>query len=364
MNLFGKYKSEDLLYSCIFGSGIYRVTKESVMDPLFGEGDEDRYSPILRNDITGEEFYMKLLNCSPEMYGKYSDRITNPPVRTHLLWPADMVDLQDKDIGCSLFVSTQYTDDPDSDNNWQCHRALLFPYGEYPHMINGAQRLKQIKNATWKNPEIRKIAYQLVKALDEINRSGYSYQDFHLSKFFFLDNDEIYLDFSSLAISLADCVSGDTETERMLEDNEYPLEFADPAVFNRKHDSFDFDSQNYSLTAFLFYLFIGIYPYDGRLLTGFMDDNIQRHYVKFRNYLKMPVFVFDPDDTHNALGAFAEDEEVIELWEELPDLLKSLFINTLKKSNAERETAVSNPTPGMWMACFDALGWNKEVADA
>ena len=90
-------------------------------------------------------------------------------------------------------------------------------------------------------------------------------------------------------------------------------------------------------------LFFGQYCYDGRLLTGYVDDSIQKHYVKFRDYHKMPVFIFDPQDQQNALGAFDEERQVIELWEECPKILQELFIMTLSQSNAERNGKVVNP---------------------
>ena len=105
---------------------------------------------------------------------------------------------------------------------------------------------------------------------------------------------------------------------------------------------------------------IGQYAYDGRLLTGYADDTIQTHYVKFRDYHKMPVFIFDPKDDQNALGAFFEEQQVIDLWNELPDALKTLFIQTLSQGNAERTTSVNNPTPSMWLKTFEELGWCEQ----
>ena len=106
-----------------------------------------------------------------------------------------------------------------------------------------------------------------------------------------------------------------------------------------------------------FFLFLGQYAYDGRLLTGYADDTIQTHYVKFRDYHKMPVFIFDPTDTQNSLGAFFEEQQVITTWNEIPENLKRLFIRTLRQQNAERTVFVNNPTPSTWLKCFKDLGW-------
>ena len=74
----------------------------------------------------------------------------------------------------------------------------------------------------------------------------------------------------------------------------------------------------------------------------------------------MPVSIFDPQDTQNALGAFDEEQQVIDLWTELPQPLKDMFITTLRQENAERTTAVNNPTPSMWLKCFREIGWCEE----
>lgn len=359
MGFYARLNSEDLLYSCIYGSGIYQATGQMVQDSFDGDNGEVHLSPLLHNIITGEDFYMKRINCTHQMREKYKDRIMRPPSRNHILWPSDLVNLEEKRIECSLYVMQEYTDTLSKEGMKGGNCGLLFPYDGYPHMINGIQRLNQIRTISWKNNEIRRIAYQIIKAIEDINRCGYVYEDIHLSRIFFMDNDEVYFNFSSLAFAMADIFSEDANISCAIHENEYPIEFADPAVYRGLHKNLDFQSQNYSLAALLFYLFMGQFPYDGRLLTGYVDDSIQHHYVKFRDYLKMPVFIFDPDDKQNALGAFAEEETVIELWDELPEQMKDVFISTLRRSNAERTDFVDNPTPSMWLDYFKSVGWDN-----
>lgn len=359
MGYFNQIDSGKLLYSCIYGSGIYQNTGQMVQDPLGGDNGEGRLSPLIRSVITGEEFYMKRINCPSQLCEKYRNRINCPPNRSHILWPVDMLNLDDKDIECSMYVSQEYTDTPTDIHLRGGNLGLLFPYGGYPTMINGLRRLQQIGSLTWKKPEVRKIASQIIKAIENINRCGYVYEDIHLSRIFFMDNDEVYLNFSGLALSMEDVFSNDAISTCSIQGNEYPIEFADPAVYRGLHKTLDFQAQNFSLTALLFYLLMGQYPYDGRLLTGYVDDGIQHHYVKFRDYIKMPIFIFDPDDKQNALGAFAEEEAVIDLWKELPNQLKTVFISTLRQSNAERTEYSDNPTPSMWLNCFRMVGWDN-----
>lgn len=359
MGFVDNLNSKELLYSHIYGRGIYQQTGYMVQDPLGGGNGEGYLSPLLRNVITGEEFYMKRFNYNYRVHGKYRNRIMFPPRRNHILWPVDMVNLNNKDIECSMYVTEEYTDTPTDPKMRNGNIGLLFPYGGYPYMVNGIRRLQQIGVLSWKKQDVQIIAYQIIKAIDDINRCGYIYGDIHLSRIFFMTDDTVYFNFSGLIFPMKDVFSEDALSTCRIQGNEYPVEFAEPAVYRGLHKILDFQSQNFSLTALLFYLFIGRYPYDGRLLSGYADDSIQHHYVKFRDYIKMPVFIFDPEDKQNALGAFAEERVIIELWDELPEILQSVFISTLRQSNAERTNIVDNPTPGMWLNYFKMVGWNN-----
>lgn len=361
MGFHKRVNEEDLLFSCLYGNGIYSLTDEAVQDPLGGDNGEGRVSPLIRNILTEEQYYVKMMDCTDQMYERFRNRILHPPCRDRILWPSDMIDLRGKNIACTMFVSQEYTDTPTPVSQRAANVGFLFPYGGYPQMVNGVRRLSQIRQPSWKNQAVQRIAYRIVEAIDAVNRSGYVYGDIHLSRFFFLQDDTVYLNFSNLVFSMRDLFSEEAAKICAVHEKEYPLEFADPAVYRGLCDTLDFQAQNYSLTALLFYLFIGQYPYDGRLLSGYTDDSEQSHYIKFRDYLKMPVFIFDPDDKQNALGAFTEDEQVVDLWNELPEQLRILFVTTLRKANAERTKTTDNPTPGVWLQYFRDLGWHKSL---
>ena len=124
-----------------------------------------------------------------------------------------------------------------------------------------------------------------------------------------------------------------------------------------KQEMFDYRSQNYSMTAMFFYLMFGRYAYDGKLMDGYMDDTEREHYEKFRDYHKMPVFIFDPKDDSNALGTFADEQQILDLWEETPGEIKTLFLHTLCQENAERTGKDRTASPEDWLKCFEKLGW-------
>ena len=351
------YKREDLYFSLLFGGGIYGWDGEYVQDPLCGDNGEGYLSPLLTNVITGEQFYTKRYSCSPERLASCLEMIRRQPMTDHILWPSDIVELKaTQQDDCKLFVAQEYIPEPTPVKERHGDKAFLFPYGGYPSAVNGIRKLQQIDGLNWKNPEVRKIVTEIALAFESINRCGYFYTDIHLSRIYFHDDNSVCLDFSHLIFSIREAVQSSNVLFEVKQE-EYPTEFADPSIVRGMRHQMDYHSQNFSLCALFFYLLLGQYPYDGRLLTGYSDDSEQAHYLKFRDYHKMPVFIFDPNDEQNALGAFYEEQQVIDLWDELPNCLKELFINTLRCENAERSVLVNNPTPSTWIRCFQEIGW-------
>lgn len=355
-----KYRDpSELYYSSIYGGGIYEWNGELVQDPLSGDREEGASSPLLTNLLTGEVFFLKRLAAGER--ARAVEQILAPARNEHILWPSDVVHLNEaQQAACSLFVAREYAPTPSAREGTD---ALLFPYGGYPGMTNAQRWLSRIESPSWKSEAVRSMAVEIARTLESINRCGYFYADMHLARIYFSGSGRAYFDFSNLVFSMQSSVGPEAGTVCAVTPGEYPIEFADPALVQGTAPHADLHAQNYSLCALFFYLFLGRYPYDGRLLTGYVDDTPQRHYVKFRDYHKMPVFIFDPVDTSNSLGAFWEEQQVIELWRELPGQLRELFVQTLRQENAERRAAVNNPTPSTWLLRFEELGWcEKELA--
>lgn len=342
------YAPGELYFSAIFGGGIYRRTGEMVPDPLAGGGDAQPTAPLLVSLRTGETFFPKLLG--PNSARRCREQILSPAPRAHILWPSDLLHLdpaQRADCGLTVAGSRPAPESQPAD-------ALLFPWGDYPAMVPARRMLDRLEAVNWRSPQVRRMAVEIVRGLEELNRGGYCYGDIHPSRIRFLDSGGVFFDYSNLVFSLRAPAVDLPQVE------DCPVEFAEPALIQGRIPRADLHTQNYSLCALLFYLFLGRYPYDGRLLTGYLDDTPQQHYVKFRDYHKMPVFIFDPDDTQNSLGAFWEERQVIALWEELPQSLRELFIPTLGRENALRTAPVNNPTPSAWLRAFRELGWCGE----
>ena len=340
-------------------------------------------SPLLKNVMTGESMFLRRVNLDPDSFDgealnalepedgdpppdmdpkelerAYLRRVLDPPRTDRMLWPVDMLALppQRRDA-CTLFVDHAYGAEKTPLARRRGEYAAVLPMPSFSKLEGGSARMRRLRKS-WKNPEVQSLAVQMADLLDRLNQDGYAFHDFHLSRMFFLDKDRLFLDYSNLTCSCHHLIEGADAFLRIPREHNYPVEFADPAVVRGMIPAVDIQSQHYSLCAFLFYLFFGRYPYDGSLLSGYPDNDPYNHDMKFRDYHRMPVFIFDPGNRANALGMFEEDLEVIGLWQECPEILRELFVSTLCQANAERTVPVNNPTPGEWLSKFYQLGWS------
>ena len=367
----GYLTADDLAFSAAYGGGIYRWSIDRVPDPLMGG---DALSPRLTNILNRETFFLRRLDCPSESALAFLRRqILTPPPREDILWPSDLVSLPERcRDGSAVFALRQYTDAParpeDRTGDW----VLLFPWGGYPPFTDGERQLQALRERPglcWRESAVRETAAAMLRPLAALNRAGYVYEEIHPSRFLFRADGSVFLDYSPLLSAMPQALlrgearnsaaSGGGELCTPAE-GDYPLEFAEPAFVRGLRRQLDFRSQNYSVTALLFYLFFGRYPYDGRLLSDYVDDGSRlKHYAKFREYHRMPVFLFDARDESNRLGAFAEERAVLELWEDCPPRLKALFRNALGEGSALRRGGAEPPSPERWLAELRALEWIK-----
>jgi hypothetical protein len=200
------------------------------------------------------------------------------------------------------------------------------------------------------------MAVQITKAIEHLNRVGYVYCDIHLTRFFFA-GVPCYLDFSNLAYPISDLDDSSTKVVRAPSRGEYPREFAEPAYVQGVIDAMDMRTQNYSLSALLFYLLLGRYAYDGNMTEHLHGDSLISHYNMLDFFLEAPIFIFDPKDRDNELGTnLQRNRETLMLWEELPSDMQELFTLALSTDAAERKTD-SMPAPSTWLSQFEEHGW-------
>lgn len=356
-------KSENLCYSGVYGNGVYKYNdKKLIKDPLVGGSG---VSPLFANINTGELYFAKRFKLGNGVRDKriheiLQKRILHPADRSSILWPSDFIVIpKEIDNKCNLFVMQDYNEMPAVTDWNKYNMAMLFLYDGYPLMINAFTKLNEIKYKNWKNPDIRNMAYQILKAFDTVNKSGYIYGDIHLSRIFFKVDGSAFLNYSNLLYSFEDFCSKDFALYFSLKPGEYPFEFANPGLVDKKINIIDFNSQNYSLCALIFYLFFGRYCYDGKALIDLPDNTRQEHYAKFQHYHKMP-FIFDKNNCLNAVDVV--DEKCADLWNDCPEMLKNMFTQVLSQ-NMNRMEDVINPSPFTWLKCLNELGWIPKKKD-
>lgn len=356
-------KSENLCYSGVYGNGVYKYNdKEYIKDPIAGGSG---ISPLFTNINSGELYFAKRFKLGDGagdkgIYEILKKRILHPANRSSILWPSDFIVIpKEADNKCSLFVMQDYNETPAMTDFNKYNMAMLFPYNGYPLMINAFTKLDKIKYKDWKNPDIREMVYQILKVFDAVNKSGYIYGDIHMSRIFFRNDGSAFLNYSNLLYSFDDFHSKDFVSYFKLKPGEYPFEFANPELVNKKLNVIDFNSQNYSLSALIFYLFFGRYCYDGKALIDLPDNTRQEHYAKFQHYHKMP-FIFDENNVLNGIDVV--DENCVDLWNDCPEILKNMFRLVLSRHENQMEE-VMNPSPFTWLKYFNELGWIPKKKD-
>lgn len=354
----GPLTVEGLYYSLLFGDGVYEWKGEVLTDPLSTIDDDTGSSPVLTSVFSGEEFYARRFGGRPLNLNRIRTQALQPLSSDVVLWPHDLISVTPAQHDpFDLFADNQYMEQPLPAADRPGETALLFSRAESNGTVRMHTILKRIDDLTWKNHEVRRLAVQTLHAFERLNRSGYGYHDINPARFLMHQDGSVMLDYTTLIYAFEDYRAPQAPQLCAPEMGEYPLEYAEPAYVHGVIDHLDFDSQNYSLAAFLFYLFFGRCAYDGKLLVGFSDDTVLQHYAKLRAYQDMPVFIFDDNDDRNALGLFGEDEALIELWNECPESIRELFTLVLCGDNALRRRQVANPPPRTWLRCFEELGW-------
>lgn len=367
-----KYDVGALHFSCLFGRGIYEVEPE--LKPIPHARSDREMTPVLVNILTDERFYLRRIPKSAESIKRFKDQIMKPALRENVCWPSDMIRMTDElRQETAVSVTNYYSDDEIDVTADEAEYGLLFLYDDQAETDSWSERVEPLTDTMhqkssaaaapgWKNEMIRSIAASVVSAIKRVNRDGYLYCDFHIDRLLFLKNEpsRILLDYSSLIAP----INGLPHQPLMPAENEYPIEYAEPAYVRKILDHFDMQTQNYSLCAFLFKLFYQRYPYDGQLQHGHIDNDAQSHYIRFRDYYKVdPIFIFDPDNQENALGVEDREQTIIRLWEESPRGLREMFLRTLRTENALRRDAagrqkpVKNPTPDEWLNLFCEQKW-------
>lgn len=337
-------------------------------------------SPIFFPENSGEKYYARRIrrcgkdaaddrNRTIKIIQHYTELITHPPVGLNVIWPTDMIELTaDKLDSTTIMVANNHQVFESDGDTRISPNALLFGCTNGTLTENVGQTILSYmemfrakngpKQCNYRNPIVRRLAYSVVYAIYNINRYGYLYYDMDFNRFYVNRQGFVLLDFSNMIYTNTELMSINSGATFIEEQENYPLTYAEPALFQKKLSMPDYNSQNYSMAAMIFRLLFGIDPYNG-VLYDYMDDSTRMTlYNKCQQYLNDPVFIFSEEDKRNPIGNSSLAELQEELWNQCPDEIKRMFTRTLEKDNATRSGAfLKNPTPADWLNIFTYLKW-------
>lgn len=316
-----------MLFSRLSGYNIYVPSKH----------DPSGLSHILSNDDV-------TVRPAPELdldsvNEKWRYFVENPVDINNVLWPIDIVDLPDGIIG------------------------LVFRKRALPKLEPLKNLLYNSFLLSWKKDDIKKITANLLLTFSDMHENGYAYHSFDAERIYFnRGNGRVFFDFSIGMERHFD----NKVAESKVDFNSVSIEFLPPWCSFEDRALLSLVDDYYSVSALIFRLLIGRMPYQGRIMDGqgdmmdlMRDVDPAEHYRMFEHYHANPIFVFDPNDKRNSIGLYTHEERNVELWEELPEEIKRMFIETFSSDNiAAPKSEKKLYKPSEW---YDALKKNEVI---
>ncbi|HEM5089132.1 hypothetical protein HO542_00980 [Streptococcus suis] len=354
--------NKNVFRSAIFGRGLYQWLKgETVLYPY----DENLELPVLTNILTGERFYIRFFQGSYMKVLRLKYYIQHPNTTGQMVFPVDIVDIpydgEDIKVYKDSRLNYHYEDSNfniENDNNLY---GIVFPL-EHLHgrkrqtLKSWLQEKKFVASNSgiylngWTNPELRQVILHLLSSVIALNLSGYLLGDIHLSRILLDDELNVQFEFTDLLYMNDEMENSGEFVEPIApKKGEYPLEFAEPAYIRGRVERLDVQSQNYSITALLFYLLFSHYPYaDSYRTINDDEEDLIRYYSSMYRYFENPIFVFE-DSESTRFGILEDEQHVIHMWGEVGKQAQEMFLSALSKAKAERLEDYCAPNPSMWL---------------
>ncbi len=183
-----------------------------------------------------------------------------------------------------------------------------------------------------------RAAYNLTRGYQMLHKAGYQYRDISFGNVFFdPDTGEVVI-----------CDNDNVVPNGTLDGGVYgtPRFMAPEIVRGEKKSSRNTDL--YSLSVLLFYMFMLNHPLEGKLEAKIRCMDI---HAMNKLYGTDPVFIWDPADQRNRPLPGYQDNAII-YWDLYPKALKDLFIRSFTTGLSEPGKRV---TENMWLSVFSNL---------
>lgn len=183
------------------------------------------------------------------------------------------------------------------------------------------------------------ISYQLANSYRALHLSGHCYRDISAGNLMFdpVSGDVLICDNDNVGVN-------HQSKSQVWGTMEY---MAPEIILGKKDPSTQTDL--HSLAVLLFYLWVWHHPFHGAREYRFHCWDIP---AKKSVYGESPVFVFDPDDSSNALPRDPDYETARERWGYCPQALKDMFVRAFSDGVRDPDRRV---TEGEWQALFSSL---------
>lgn len=219
---------------------------------------------------------------------------------------------------------------------------------------------KKREHLDWRTEPVRKTAVSFLRAMADLHDSGYTYNDFNIHR---IGRDpgtgRIFLLHTAAIRKL-----GSDNARNELDPAQTAVEFAPSCE--------GVDRDLYAVAAILFRMMIGRLPYQGWQIeqnTHVFDSNYYEleqedaYRSYFERYHDSHCFIFDPADDGNRLSSGFEEEQARERWSELPDRIRTMFINALAYTDPQNQDRMVLYTPQQWLAALERCCWIKKEGE-
>jgi eukaryotic-like serine/threonine-protein kinase len=183
------------------------------------------------------------------------------------------------------------------------------------------------------------ISYQLANSYRALHLSGHCYRDISAGN----------LMFDPWVGDILICDNDNVGVNRQSRSQVWgTMEYMAPEIIRGEKDP-STQTDLHSLAILLFYLWIWHHPFHGEMEYRFHCWDIP---AKKKVYGESPVFVFDPDNTTNALPGDPDYATARERWDYCPQAIRETFIRAFTDGLHNPDRRV---TEGEWQALFSRI---------
>ncbi len=333
--------SRHVEFSAISGYNYYHLPEtqqpSELVHALHAQADAMVY---LTPAATSEHFF------PPEKVRWYAQFVLKPMTAKYFEWPVDLV--QCKTVSGLYMLYYAFP-----------QRAFL----DYRPIRTLLYQKKDSKVLDWRNPEICNICRSFLTAMDLLEQSGYTYNDFDMDRIVYQQTTGQVLFRHTLQLRR----KNGTATMDKVDPGAVATEFAPPYLYKEGFNGYLPKADLYSIAALLFRLMIGRLPYEGRGLSNYgdvldpvRDRDLTNHNNYFQHYHTYPHFIFSEKDESNRLAPMQENDLPRERWEMLPETLKQMFRTALDSRTAENQKAEGLYTAAQWLEACNKYCWDTE----